>query len=159
MSIVDGQVILADDLDDLSSLLGLWSGISTWPRCRAYIATDNSIASGTANVTGWSEEYDIGAGFDPSTGKYTVPAGQGGRYRITYTVSFPSASTRRCIQVMRGAETICSMEGPATGFARLSCATTRTLAAGDVLDVQIYTGSATQVRGTVQVEVIFERIG
>lgn len=124
------------------------------PCVRAYIATDQNIAAGTNNVTGWSIEY--GSGFNGGTGKYTVP--ENGLYMICLNIAFPTISSRRCIQVMRGAETIATEESVASGYSRMSAYSERWLTAGDILDVQVYTGSATQVRGTIQCEFIARRV-
>ena len=42
-----------------------------------------------------TEAFAVGAGFNPTTGVYTVPAGQGGYYRFSASVAWDNVSTSR----------------------------------------------------------------
>ena len=72
------------------------------PGFAAYIDTAQPLTtSGYNSVTGWTEEFDYGGGFNPGTGMYVVPAT--GEYEIAAALLFNTSTVgRRFIQIERG---------------------------------------------------------
>lgn len=132
---------------------GSWSawtqigGSVARPRAQGVITTSKSMPSGTTTITGWTESYDIGSGFNPSTGAYVVPAGQGGLWSIGMGLTFGTQSTRRAIGIAIGGTWLWREEGPATGYSELSFARNVELAAGATLQPRLYCAAAVSIRG------------
>ena len=87
------------------------------------------------------------SGFNPSTGAYVVPAGQGGLWSIGMGLTFGTQSTRRAIGITIGGTWLWREEGPATGYSELSFARVVELAAGATLQPRLYCAAAVSIRG------------
>jgi hypothetical protein len=75
------------------------TGISNTPAFSAYLSNDSdqSISDSTSTKIQFdAERFDTASGFDTSNYKYTVPAGQGGKYLLIMQAKF-SCSTANTI--------------------------------------------------------------
>ncbi|MFT4295647.1 MAG: hypothetical protein QM582_09575 [Micropruina sp.] len=121
---------------------------SDLPRCRGVITTNKAMSSGDSTINGWTEQYNVGSGWNASTGIFTVPAGQAGLYTVGLTVSFGSDSTRRLIFIEGDAGALLArVEGPASGYSQMCVATEVQLTAGQTLRPRCYCTSAASIRG------------
>lgn len=60
---------------------------------RGFVTATSAGVTGNGtsyDVASYTEEYDVGAGFNPTTGVFTVPAGQAGKYIFTANIAMGS---------------------------------------------------------------------
>jgi hypothetical protein len=75
------SINLADTFAFTGTVTGA-GGVNT-PAFRAKVTADTDITSNTlVKIIFPSEDYDTASAYDTSTGKFTVPTGQGGKYFI-----------------------------------------------------------------------------
>lgn len=127
------------------------------PRSRGVITTTFSVPTGAyARISGFSEEYDVGSMFDPTTGFVTIPADGG--YVVNAGLAFAANATgRKFAQIEKGT----GAAGTNTNLIRAEVANTpngdpscimsleRGFSAGDVLALCAYqtSGAALNLRG------------
>ena len=88
-----------------------------------------------------SEKFDTASAYDTSSGLFTVPSGQGGKYFLAGQILQGSATASRFILRMRlnNTSTLIFMEGeqPSTPMAAFA-STIYTLSAGDTVQIDAY---------------------
>jgi hypothetical protein len=108
--VISGQTALTSAPDSTDELLisdagtikridvSLVGGKNT-PTFRAKVTADTDITNNTlVKVTFPSEDYDTASAYDTSTGKFTVPSGQGGKYFIYSQLFLNSGADSQLIQ-------------------------------------------------------------
>lgn len=122
-----------------------WSPV----RFQGIITTQNATSSGMNTVVNWTEVYDTAGAFNPTTGVFTVPAGQGGLYLLGVSIYYGTNSTRRFHAIAVNGSQILRYEGPATAYSASSDSIDWPLSAGDTVIAQTYTAAAATIRGDV----------
>ena len=124
-------------------------GGTNTPYFYAYRSSNTNISADTWTVVAFNAEtLDSGNGFNTSTGIYTVPSGQGGKYYLQHAVEI-EASTSQVDRLLSYGETsggstqywgngvIDFRANPGAG-GTVSGSAILTLAAGDTVKVNIY---------------------
>lgn len=117
MSVTSNTPALASDINDIiENVEALAAGTgqgddtvtsnkvdySTFPRFFAYKSgAAQAINTTTAVVAMQTAVYNIGAGYDGSTGKFTVPTGRGGVYNFSCAGGFGNAGSIRATFILR----------------------------------------------------------
>ena len=119
------------------------------PYFYAYRSSNVNISSDTWTVVAFNAEtLDSGSGFDTSTGIFTVPSGQGGKYYLQHAVEI-EASTSQVDRLLSYGETsggstqywgngVIDFRGNPGQGGTVSGSAILTLAAGDTVKVNIY---------------------
>ena len=128
-------------------------GGNNTPAFSAYLYPDQtSISDATMTTIIFQNEFfDTNSAYDTSTGRFTVPSGEGGKYWVTYRILMYTASGGNAIAVQgrlrkNGSTTCAVAEIQAGGGGYLLQASAQpvhftgavTLSAGDYLEVQGY---------------------
>jgi hypothetical protein len=83
---------------NINGTAGTGIGTNT-PNFRAKVTADTDITNNTlVKVIFPSEDYDTASAYDTSTGKFTVPSGQGGKYFIYSQLFLNSGADSELIQ-------------------------------------------------------------
>ena len=119
------------------------------PYFYAYRSSNVNISSDTWTVVAFNAEtLDSGSGFDTSTGIFTVPSGQGGKYYLQHAVEI-EASTSQVDRLLSYGETsggstqywgngVIDFRGNPGQGGTVNGSAILTLAAGDTVKVNIY---------------------
>ena len=128
-------------------------GVNT-PAFHAYRSGNQSIANATYTDVIYNVEYfDTASAFDTSTGAFTVPSGQAGKYLLTFNVRRGNWHSDRFIGTLEinGSDRLYVEDAAdaSANFGSASAAMIFDLSAGDVVKVQIYhnNGSSQNIEG------------
>ncbi len=122
------------------------------PAFSAYLSSDQTgISDATMTTIVFQTEYfDTDSAYDTSTGRFTVPSGEGGKYWVTYRILMYTASGGNLIacqgKLLKNGSTTCAVAEIASGGGYLIQASAQpvhftgavTLSPGDYLEVQGY---------------------
>lgn len=113
---------------------------------RAAMNSGMTIGTSFTTLTGWTEERDDFAGFDYTTGVFTVPSGFDGSYIAWGTVPWVASTQRRLLAFFQGStERGRNDQPPPASSARLSqsvIAKPFDMAVGDTLTLQAQSPSS-----------------
>ncbi len=163
--VISGQTALTSSPDDTDELLisdagtikridySLIKGVNT-PAFHAYRSGNQSISHATYTDVVFNTEYfDTDSAFDTSTGVFTVPSGEGGKYLFTFQVRRGDWHSDRFIGAFEvgGSDRLYVEDAgdAAHNFASASTSMIFDLSAGDTVNVEIYhnNGSAQNITG------------
>lgn len=145
--LADGQLLTYDAVNNKLVPVSRSAHDHAAASAGVYLTADQSLSHATyTSLLFDGETFDTGAFHDNATNpeRFTVPAGMGGKYLLTGTVSFASDSTG--LRIARwlangGAQAYGSLT-PFTGASnRLSVSTVVALSAGDYVELQGYQSS------------------
>ena len=122
------------------------------PAFSAYLSSDQTgISDATMTTLIFQTEYfDTDSAYDTSTGRFTVPSGEGGKYWVAYRILMYTASGGNVIacqgRLLKNGSTTCAIAEIASGGGYLIQASAQpvhftgavTLSAGDYIEVQGY---------------------
>ena len=128
---------------NINGTAGTGIGTNT-PNFRAKVTADTDITNNTlVKVIFPSEDYDTASAYDTSTGKFTVPSGQGGKYFIYSQLFLNSGADSELIQsrviVYKNGSLLRSTENEYAGNnlrrVSLTLTTVEDLSASDYLEI------------------------
>lgn len=92
------------NLTATGTMTGTSLTLSTQPRFQAGRTTSNQTITGTTTIVFNTEAFDIGSGYDNTTGIFTVPTGQGGTYLFCVQINLtaPVASDTAYVELNAG---------------------------------------------------------
>jgi len=132
------------------------AGGQNTPNFFAYLSANRSSASSTeVEVVFPNELYDTASAYDTSTGRFTVPSGQGGKYFVKAVCRRANWSANRTITEIRinGSATNMLLEeypGTVASYGSAPCSGILNVSAGDYISVYYYhdNGSTQNIYGT-----------
>tara|TARA_Y100000592_G_scaffold30602_1_gene48787 strand:+ start:581 stop:1207 length:627 start_codon:yes stop_codon:yes gene_type:complete len=123
------------------------------PAFSATLSGNQSCADSTQSVIIFnSEHYDSDSAYDTSTGRFTVPSGEGGKYVFIASLRFNSAtSNRNALDIVingSGSTQQVAFEDNGPQYSSIGGAVSMNLSAGDYVQCQYYqtSGGAIEVR-------------
>jgi len=123
------------------------------PAFSATLSGNQSCADSTQTVIVFnSEHYDTDSAYDTSTGRFTVPSGEGGKYFFAASLRFNSAtSNRNALDIVvngSGSTQQVAFEDTGAQYHTIGGAVAMNLSAGDYVQCQYYqtSGGAIEVR-------------
>ena len=133
------------------------AGGDNTPSFRARRGSVQSCANNTATIIIFNtEEWDTDSAYDNTTGRFTVPAGEGGKYLFAANLRFDSAtSNRNAVDILINGGSVGTTAFEITGNQYHSSGGTVTynLSAGDYVEVHYYQSSGGSI--DVRVESFF----
>ena len=119
-------------------------GGTNTPYFFAYRNASYSISSGTwTQIVLDAETLDTASGFNTSTGKYTIPSGQGGKYFLLTSLRLNNSGVNNEVAVyffVNSSEKSFSNKTVGGGYPTVIHSDILSLNAGDTVFVKIYTG-------------------
>jgi|TARA_R100000482_G_scaffold43866_1_gene15339 hypothetical protein len=126
------------------------------PAFHAYVSSAISVANATFQTVLFQTEYfDTDSAYDPSTGRFTVPSGEAGKYLFTFNLRRASWASARFITTFakNGSDVSYFEDAVGSGSDRGSAggSVIMDLSAGDYITIKCYhtNGSAQNIEGGV----------
>ena len=127
-------------------------GGTNTPAFRASRGSNQTVSNATDTVILFdTENYDTDSAYDPSTGRFTVPSGEAGKYLITANLRFNSSTSNRNaldIKINDSSSGATASEWTSGQYGTLILTTTYVLSVGDFINVRYYqsSGGSIEVR-------------
>ena len=122
------------------------------PAFRASRGSNQTVSNSTDTVILFdTENYDTDNAYDPSTGRFTVPSGEAGKYLITANLRFNSSTSNRNaldIKINDSSSGTTASEWTSGQYGTLILTTTYDLSVGDFINVRYFqsSGGSIEVR-------------